>query len=135
MARTQQDVVTAARSLVGTPFHHAGRLPGIGIDCIGVAAVTGTLCGFQVDDVLTYPLRPNGMLPPIVAARFVQVTEKQPGDVLLMAFDGLQPHHLAIYTGETIIHAHAKARRCVEQAYDDWWRDRTVAVYRYKELT
>lgn len=126
-------VVDAARSFVGTPFHHAGRLPSVGLDCIGVVVCAARAAGFEIVDVLAYPLRANGMLRAIIDDKFVKVTDMQPGDVLLMSFDG-EPHHLAVYAGATIIHAYAQARKCVEQEYSAWWADRTVGVYRFKEL-
>ncbi len=28
--------IAAARTCLGTPFHHQGRAPGVGLDCIGL---------------------------------------------------------------------------------------------------
>lgn len=33
IARERQAVVDAARSWIGTPFHHAARIKGVGVDC------------------------------------------------------------------------------------------------------
>ena len=35
-------LIEVARGYVGTPFHHAGRLPGVGLDCIGVPVCAAT---------------------------------------------------------------------------------------------
>ena len=32
----RQDVVTAAREWIDTPFHHQARLKGVGVDCVGL---------------------------------------------------------------------------------------------------
>jgi cell wall-associated NlpC family hydrolase len=31
------NMVLAARECLGTPFQHQGRVPGVGLDCVGVA--------------------------------------------------------------------------------------------------
>lgn len=137
MAATDADreaFVAVARSYVGTPFHHGGRLPGVGLDCIGVPACAARARGFAVRDMLAYPLRPNGMLRKIIEERLVKVSDKLPGDLLLMAFNGLPPHHLAIFAGKTIIHAHVAARKCVEQDWTQYWGARTVVIFRFPEL-
>ena len=35
------DIVAAARSLIGTPFRHQARLPGVGIDCLNLIGEVG----------------------------------------------------------------------------------------------
>ena len=127
-------LVDVARTYVDTPFHHAGRLPGVGLDCIGVPVCAAIACGFDVEDVRAYPLRPNGMLQSIMESKLLRVDTRREGDVLLMRFDQALPHHLALLTGPTIIHAHIAARKCVEQDFTEWWADRVMAIYRFKEL-
>ena len=131
---TPQEFIVAARGYVGTPFHHGGRLPGVGLDCIGVAVCAAAACGLAHRDVSAYPLRPNGQLPRELDAQLVRVRGAwRPGDILAMQFEA-EPHHIAIYTGPTIIHAYAKARKCVEQPIVQHWRDMTKRVYRFPEF-
>ena len=52
-----------------------------------------------------------------------------PGDVFLIKFNG-QPQHLAIFTGDSIIHAYEKAGKVVEQRFADVWRKKIAGVYR-----
>lgn len=125
--------IAAARGSVGTRFQHGGRLPGVGLDCIGVIVCAAQAAGYATQDRKAYPLRPNGELQPELDRQMVRVTERAPGDVLLMRFEG-DPHHLAIYTGETLIHAYAQAKKCVEQPFSQWWAARTVAAYRFPEI-
>lgn len=127
------DFILAARSYVSTPFHHGGRLPGVGLDCIGVLVCAAKQVGLPHRDVAAYPLRPNGQLPIELDAQLVRVPVAHPGDVLLMAFDA-EPHHVALYTGDTIIHAYASVRRCVEQPMVDAWWSKVHGVYRFKEF-
>lgn len=126
------DVILAARSYVGTPFHHGGRLPGVGLDCIGVIACAAKEAGIAHRDMLAYPMRPNGQLRTELSAQLDRVESAQPGDVLEMTFGG-EPHHVALYTGPTLIHAYATVRRCVEQPMVQIWWDRITGIYRFKE--
>lgn len=125
-----QAVVEAARKWVGTPFHHGARVLGVGVDCIGVMVGVAVDLGMPLQDRAAYPLRPNGTLRRELMAQLRLVPASQPGDILMMAFDQ-EPHHVAILTGPTIIHAHAKARRCIEQPYDAYWRSKVRGVFRY----
>lgn len=127
-------VIDAARSYCGTPFHHGGRLPGVGLDCIGVIACAAKAAGVVHHDVEAYPLRPNGQLTIQLSAQLDRVEHAQPGDVLEMTFGG-EPHHVALYTGETIIHAYASVKRCVEQPMVQAWWDRVRGIYRFRELS
>ena len=130
---TPDKIIDAARSYVDTPFHHGGRLPGVGLDCIGVIVCAARAAGLRHHDVEAYPLRPNGQLTVELNAQLDRVTIALPGDVLQMTFGG-EPHHVAIYTGYTLIHAYATVRRCVEQPMALAWWDRVCGIYRFREL-
>ena len=41
------------------------------------------------------------------------------------------PQHLAIYTGETIIHAYEAVGRCCEHRLSSMWKARIVRLYRF----
>ena len=130
---TAEKIIEAARSYVDTPFHHGGRLPGVGLDCIGVIVCAAKAAGVKHHDVAAYPLRPNGQLRTELSAQLDRVEKAEPGDVLEMSFGG-EPHHVAIYTGDTLIHAYATVRKCVEQPMVAAWWLRVRGIYRFKEL-
>jgi cell wall-associated NlpC family hydrolase len=130
-----QAFVNAARGYVGTRFHHGGRLPGVGLDCIGVIVCAAQAAGLQPRDVAAYPLRPNGQLPRELDAQLRRVDAPLPGDVLLMRWrEDTEPHHLAVFAGGTLIHAYASVRRCVEQPMVPAWWERVAGMYRFPEL-
>lgn len=132
---TPSEFVQAARALVGTRFHAGGRCPGVGLDCIGVAVCAAIGCGIRHKDVRAYPLRPNGQLPKELDGQMIRVSTPELGDLLAMAFDkDEEPHHIAVYAGDTLIHAYAQARKCVEQPMSQYWRERTMRVYRFREF-
>ncbi len=136
---TPAEITAFALTLVGTPFHAQGRLPGIGLDCIGVAASIAKHFGIQHEDKSAYSLRPTGELMPALDAQFERVTgDPQDGDLLLMAFDDelrkttSEPHHVAILISENrIVHAYASVKKCVKQPYTDYWRAKVRAIYRF----
>ena len=123
--------IEAARSYIGTKFHHCGRAPGVGLDCIGVIVCAARDAGYAPIDMTAYPLRPNGQLRHALDAQLLRVATAQAGDILEMSFNDL-PHHLAIYTGATLIHAYATVRRCVEQPMTTMWWDKVTGIYRFK---
>lgn len=127
-------ILSAARTMLETPFRHQGRLPGVALDCAGFVAETARLLGLPVADQTDYARNPTGgLLESALDGQpcLVRVTDgPQPGDVLLMRFDG-DPQHLGIYTGENLIHAWQVVGKVCEHRLDDAWRRRIVRVYRF----
>lgn len=129
-------IIAAARSEVGTPFHHLGRLPGIRLDCAGLVVHVANQIGADCLDVDGYSNHPSqGMLEAALDSqpclRRVAINDRQPGDVLLMRFKG-DPQHLAICAGKTIIHAYSNAGQVSEHRLSDVWAARIVRVYRFE---
>ncbi len=128
-----ETMIAAARACAGTPFHHQGRVAGVGLDCIGLIVVAMQAAGLPVRDRLDYGRRPDGAS--LVAALedhgMKRVTgEIKAGDVLLFRYDH-QPQHVALATSaDTMIHAFAVAGRVVETGIGAYWRRRLVGVYR-----
>ena len=128
------DIITAARSLLDTPFVHQGRIPGKALDCAGTIEATADLIGAEYVDVPGYSRSPsNGLLEAALDAQpcLERVIDRAPGDVLLMRFSG-EPQHLAIYTGETIIHSYESVGKVCEHRLSDVWAARIVRIYRFK---
>lgn len=130
---SRKAIIAAARQAIGTRFQHQGRTVGVALDCAGLAQHVASAVGVATLDVEGYPRRPfSGQLEATLEAQsgLVRVFDMQPGDVLLMRFDK-EPQHLAIFAGETIIHAYAKARIVCEHDFTPEWRARVVRVYRF----
>lgn len=132
---TGADIVTEARTWVGTPFHHQARLKGVGVDCAGVVIGVAHALGLSDFDTTCYGREPHrGQLRALLDEHMDKVAEPQPGDVLVMVFD-IEEQHLAILTdSNTLIHAYEKVGKCVEHRYSDVWAARTRAAYRYRGL-
>lgn len=138
-----QKIVATARSYIDTPFHHQGRLPGIGLDCAGlVICVARALDMVEPDfDVPTYDRAPDGSMIPWCRAHMVQLKEPKPGDVIVVTVDR-QPQHMGIvgdyrHGGHSIIHAHISARptpRVIETRLMYSEALRFVAAFRLPEV-
>jgi NlpC/P60 family putative phage cell wall peptidase len=134
---TPADIIAAARACLGTPFRHQGRLPGIGLDCAGVAVEVARALGCAPLDVSGYGRTPAaGQLEAVLDAQpdleRVDREDRQPGDILLMRFTG-EPQHLAILTDEgTMIHSYEAVGTCCEHRLSAVWAARVVRVYRFR---
>jgi len=128
-----QDVIDEARSWVGTPFRHQGRVKGLGVDCIGVIAMVGKALGLTDYDKTDYGRQPyKGLLKKGIEPHLEQVQEIHPGYILLMKFAD-EPQHVAIYTeNNTIIHSYQKVNKCTEHRFANSWKNMVVGIYRFK---
>jgi cell wall-associated NlpC family hydrolase len=138
MSTTRQieQMIAAARGCLGTPFHHQGRGPGIGIDCIGLIVVALRAAGFHVHDRTDYGRRPDGksLIAALAAHGAVQTANIAAGDVLLFRYDN-QPQHAALATGaDTMIHSFAPAGKVVETSIGVYWRHRLNGIYRFANI-
>ena len=134
---TADEILAAARQCLGTPFRHQGRLVAFGLDCAGVVIHICRTLGLDAIDVEGYGRTPNaGQLQrtlddqPILQ-RVPNVADRQPADLLLMRF-ATDPQHLAIFAGDTIIHAYGASGKCAEHVLSPVWASRIVAVYRFR---
>lgn len=120
------DIVATARLLLGTPFRHMARLPGVGIDCLNVIGHVGMTVGVEgaqawLDDadLQTYGRTPR---PDVLLQKCDQYLDRIAlqaaglGDILLMAFN-VFPQHFAIVSRVDplyVIHAYPTVGRVVE---------------------
>ena len=119
----RQDVVTAAREWIDTPFHHQARLKGVGVDCVGlVIGVARELALVPPDfDITAYPRVPDGKSLMSTAALHmtrIDFAQAESGDVIVVSFDK-DPQHFGIlgdyrHGGLSIIHAAGKTGRVIE---------------------
>ncbi len=135
------DVVAAARSLLGTPFHHQGRLPGVGVDCAGVPIVVARQLGLVAPDfdVSAYSSEPDGVsLRAFCDEHMSRWGFEEVGGVVLVSFRGGAPRHLGIVAdhvsgGLSIIHADGERRKCVIETRLEWGPYmRRVQAYRLR---
>lgn len=133
---TRNEFITAARSYIGTPFQHQGRLPGVGLDCAGVIVCAAKAGGFSVSDVTGYATVPSGgLLEQAVLdhCERIMLDATQTGDIMLFKFL-YEPQHLAIFDNGMLIHAYNSVGKVVENGFDAVWHSRLVGCYRLRGI-
>jgi NlpC/P60 family putative phage cell wall peptidase len=133
-------IVETARECIGTPWHHQGRVVGVGLDCVGMLEYVGhtlNLTDFHAHDYARIPDGVTMQATMDLHLDRVPFSERQTGDILLFRIKE-QPQHVGIITDingrEGIIHAHAPSRRVVEHGMDSIWKARVVQCYRFKNV-
>jgi len=133
---TRQQIVDEARTWLGTPFHHQGRLKGVGADCAGVVDGVARAFGFSGNIPANYGRQPDRNIMKRVLDEHmdpIPVAEATIADVLWFAFDG-DPQHVGIVTDIGILHSYAQVGKCVEHSLDDTWRDRIRGAWRFRGI-
>lgn len=133
---TGSDIVAAARSWLYTPFHHQGRLKGVGVDCLGVILGVAHELKITDFDVKGYGRIPSGKQIEeglALHCNRVHISEMRNGDIILFRFDK-EPQHLAFKTDVGILHSYQSVGECVETSMDESWQRRLVSVWRFKGL-
>lgn len=95
------EFVAYVESLVGTAYHHQGRLPGVGLDCPGPLICAVRHFGIKPADfdVTGYSRLPDGVaLQGFCDQHMVRIgyDDRLPGDVALVRFQQGHPQHLGI---------------------------------------
>lgn len=148
MQITPAAIVAQARTWLGTPFHHQGRVKGVGVDCIGL--IVGVARELELTDQkgmaladydeANYSPTPDGRSLKAAVCRHlaeIPVGEAVPGDLFLFRFHH-DPQHIGIVShlpdGELgIIHCHASSGKVIEHRLNDTWRRLIVAAYRFPQ--
>ena len=117
---TRTEIVAAARALLGTPYVWFARVPGHGVDCIGVPILVARACGLKPADfdIQDYPQQPDGTMVRLCDQHLGgRVAEKDllPGDVVVVSWGDAEARHVGIVAPHThypahlsIIHAYPK---------------------------
>jgi len=129
-------VVAEAKTWVGTPFLHQGRIKGRGVDCVGlVIGVAHELKLAEYVEVaygrMPDPVRMGSLLNQYLDK--IPRSKAQPGDILWMRFSR-SPTHVAILSHSGIIHSYSEIGKCIEHRLDSVWESRIVGCYKYKGI-
>ena len=127
-----QAIVAAVRACIGTRFRSQGRVPGLALDCVGVALVAAQAAGLVLANLPLYQLGGDNeaLIDTLLARAGLQrVTAPAAGDVWLFAPAPGQ-RHLAVQVDNMprgsradtqFVHAHAGVGRVVESPADPAW--------------
>lgn len=131
-----EDLIEIARTWIGTPYVHQGRLKGVGVDCVGLIACSALEAGLisQADyDSLpvNYSRQANLATLRQQVIRFLRpVSAAQPGDVFSFRF-ALHDQHLGLYTGNGIIHVLIDRTGVVEVPFNGFLARAQSGVWRF----
>jgi cell wall-associated NlpC family hydrolase len=137
---TGQDIITEARSWLGVRWCHQGRTRE-GVDCIGligaVALALGAPGATQWRDTPAFHSYGRQPDPKVLMAGcellLDRITTPVVGDIVVMRFR-LYPQHFGFFTGNSLIHAYAQARKVVENGVDEKWGARIVSTWRLRGI-
>ncbi|GGI69002.1 hypothetical protein GCM10007973_02600 [Polymorphobacter multimanifer] len=116
-------VVAAARLCLGPAFRPQGRVPGLGLDCVGVVLAAAAALGLR-PEVPAYRLGGDhaGLAETVIAAAGARrIRTAHPGDIVLMA-PRVRLRHLGILVAGGRVHAHAGVGRVIEGPVDPAWQ-------------
>lgn len=135
---TREEICRKALEYENIPFHHQGRLKGIGVDCAGLIVCVAKELGLHYDDIKNYSRIPDGKsLRDILkknTAREKTLAEAEPGDILLMKFL-IEPQHVALYMpNNEVIHSYRLAGKVTKHSLDETWRNRVISVFEFKNI-
>jgi len=129
------DILSAARECLKTPYLHQGRRPGQGLDCAGLVRYPAEKLGLITpdDDFIEYGREPVPLkMKQELESRLDPIKRLEKGCVIWFTVIR-HPQHLAIYTGNGIIHAiNTGPKQVVEHCINSQWTDRIAGLYRYR---
>ncbi|MGB9180273.1 MAG: hypothetical protein WCB68_13655 [Pyrinomonadaceae bacterium] len=146
---TRDDIVTEARTWLGTPFGHQGRTKGFEVDCVNLEAEVGLATG-AVPDIefeKTYRRRSDGETMVQLFEQYldpIEWREALPADVLVIRYSKSQWHCMIISKVEgteiTVIEAGmgrtSKQPEMVTEHRIDWSTKRRIhSAYRVRNLS
>lgn len=148
MSIKRSQIVECARSFIGTPFGHAGRIKGRSLDCVGLPlCVAGELglsdtSGLPIHGQLYTAYTPQPVTNIVLDLCIQHLRRKglqdvKPGDVLVMKLP--VPCHVGIFTErkdgvDYFVHAYTGTGFCTEQPVDERWKKRIVAAFEFPNL-
>ena len=137
------DIIYAAKGLVGVPYRHQGRSQ-VGLDCAGLIIVVGQMVGVMGEEAgatKAYPRRPDAVkfTVAMVAAGLVQrpFGTQEHGDILRINTAGW-PVHLGLYEvdengAEWYIHSYLPHKKVTRDPLTPEVRRIISSVWRYSE--
>ena len=137
----RKKIVDAALSFVGTPFRPQGRIPGVALDCLGVAICAGKSAGIHIDEQ-TPRYKISGVSGAQIEAGkalFEQMEETykmQPGDIIGWQILGRgRLIHCGIFVGNGwVVHARCDSASKVVHERINAVNMPIVGVFRFKGI-
>jgi cell wall-associated NlpC family hydrolase len=126
IAEQRSAVVAEAMTWLRTPYHHAARVKGAGVDCAMLPAAVYTACGLIDEPVFdAYPPdwhmhRDAERYLATVLDYAVEIeTDPLPGDLVLWRFGRCFSHGAIVIEWPTVIHAYLRTPVSLSNALQD----------------
>lgn len=134
---TKENVVEIAKTYIGTPFHHLGRIKEVGIDCIGV--ILGVAEELKISLIIPPEAKKYGRkskhrpLLECMEEQFIWVKKREVGSIVVSWFNSKtkEPSHLGIVTNVGLIHTNGNLGVVIEEHWSPLWTLRIVEYYKY----
>lgn len=135
MSVQRSDIVTVARTWVGTPFIKGQRTKGVGCDCSGLVFGVAQELGIQLKDNQLYRGWDKGVfrnMADYVGKQLIPVSVPQIGDVMLFRVKALhkRPTHMGIKTELGMIHTWTGTAGVIEHGLY-YFADLFVCAFKY----
>lgn len=137
----KSQIITTAREYLGTPYHHLGRIKGVGIDCLGLIICVCRDLGLPYRDRPTYSRYATGVNLFKEFEEQCQPATRGVGKILIFAYRKI-PNHCGIESelnGQpSVIHALGPSANLgqrkspcfvAEHILDSYWQDKIVSVF------
>jgi cell wall-associated NlpC family hydrolase len=134
----KKKIIEKAREYVGVRFRHFGRSKS-GIDCTNlmhISLIAGSEQPDKVPPLPPYSKRPmpRELLKEIKQYMYpIEKEEAREGDIVLMRYGG-RALHLALFTGNTLIHAALINRKVIEHPIDPSVKPHIYKYYSFKDI-
>jgi cell wall-associated NlpC family hydrolase len=135
---TNQDIIHEARTCLDTPWHHVGRVKGVGLDCVGLIAVVANKFNIPNADLPSYSRMPDGHTLVNQARktmREIRLEDAWPGDIPIFCFGRDKwPTHIGMFTDVGLIHTYTDVKKVTEHCINSWWWERIAYVFRLQDV-
>ncbi len=135
----RNQIVEAAVSCIGTPFHLNQRQKFVGMDCAGLLWQVIADCGFWEPEYLTYSRQHAYGMRVYEHLRVnmdeIPVDKMQNGSVFLFWIRTKKiPQHIAIKHEQRMIHAYPEARGVVRTGLGPYWTKRIFTAFDFRVI-
>ena len=130
------DLVTIARTWLGTPWAHNQNVKGIGVDCVNFLSEVAKESGITIEDIpKSYgKISVDNQIKLYLDRNFQYKNnlEIKANNIILYAFSGYNNHVAVATSGTTIIHENSKVGKVVEHQIDGIWLKFIKGVWELK---
>lgn len=127
----EEQIITEARTWLGTPWHLNQRSKGLGVDCIRFITETLKSCGLDVGTIKNYYGKPKGnqLIDYLETLDGTTIAQEIKSSYLLVFNIAGVPWHCAIATSDSTM-IHATPNSGVIETSIASWCDRLAVIYK-----